>query len=53
MVQCFVFLRFLPPVSNFGLVIPILVGIRVLGVEHRKELNSSREEGYQTKLIPP
>ena len=34
MVQCFVFLRFLPPLMNFGSVITIPVDIRVLGVEH-------------------
>ena len=45
MVQCFIFLSFLPPLTNFGLVAPIPVGIRVLGVE--------REEDYKTKLIPP
>ena len=33
-----VFLSFLPPLTNFGLVTPILDGIRVLGVEHPKNL---------------
>ena len=33
MVQCFVFLSFLPPLMKFGLVTPIPVGIRVLDVE--------------------
>ena len=32
-VQCFVFLGFLSLLENFGLVTPIPVGIRVLGVE--------------------
>ena len=32
-VQCFVFLGFLSLLENFGLATPILVGIRVLGVE--------------------
>ena len=32
-VQCFVFLGFLPLLENFGLAAPIPVGIRVLGVE--------------------
>ena len=48
-----VFLSFLPPLTNFGLVTPMPNGIRVLGVEHLYELNGSREEGYKTKLIPP
>ena len=30
----------------------IPVVIRVLGVEHPYELNSLREEGHKTKLIP-
>ena len=34
MVQCFTFLIFLPPITSFGLVTSIPVGIRVLGVEH-------------------
>ena len=33
-VQCFSLLSFLPPLTNFGLVTPIPVGIRVLDVEH-------------------
>ena len=32
-VKCFVFLSFLLALANFGLVTPIPVGIRVLGVE--------------------
>ena len=32
--QCFVFLSFLPPLTNFGSVTLIPVGIRVLDVEH-------------------
>ena len=32
-VQCFVFLDFLSLLENFGLATPIIVGIRVLGVE--------------------
>ena len=32
-VQCFVFLGFLLPLENVGLVAPIPVGIRVLGVK--------------------
>ena len=32
-VQCLVFLGFLPLLENFGLAAPIPVGIRVLGVE--------------------
>ena len=43
-----VFLSFLPPLTNFGSITPIPVGIRVLGVEHPKGLNCSREEGYKT-----
>ena len=38
MVQCFVFLSFLPPLMKFGLVPPMPDGIRVLGVEHPKNL---------------
>ena len=53
MVQCFVFLSFLPPLTNFRSITPIPVGIRVLGVERPFELNCSREEGYKTELIPP
>ena len=33
MVQCFAFLSFLLPLASFGLVIPIPVDIRVLGIE--------------------
>ena len=52
MVQCFAFLSFLPPLASFGLVTPMAVGIRVLGVEYPEELNCSREEGYKAKHIP-
>ena len=34
----FAFLRFLPPLASFQLVTPIPIGIRVLGVEHPKDL---------------
>ena len=52
-VQYIVFLSFLPPLTNFGSVTPIPVDIRVIGVEHPRGLNCSREEGDKTKLIPP
>ena len=52
MVQCFASLSFLPPLARFGLVTPIPVSIRVLGVEHPKNLLAQGRKATRQNIFP-